>query len=78
MTETDDPHGSAAIGIDLGTTWSCVGVYRHGLVEIITNEHGGRTTPSYMAFTDTERLVGDPTKNQAARNSTTTIFGEYV
>jgi hypothetical protein len=58
--------------------WSCVGVYRLGRLEIITNEHGGRTTPSYVAFTDTERLVGDPAKNQAARNSTNTIFGECI
>ncbi|XP_051221586.1 heat shock cognate 70 kDa protein 2-like [Lolium perenne] len=72
---TDGQQGSAAIGIDLGTAWSCVGVYRHGRVEIITNEHGGRMTPSYVAFTDTERLVGDAAKNQAARNSTNTIFG---
>jgi L1 cell adhesion molecule like protein len=78
MTETDGQQGSAAIGIDLGTAWSCVGVYRHDRVEIITNEHGGRTTPSYVAFTDTERLVGDAAKNQAARNSTNTIFGEYT
>ncbi|CAM0882167.1 unnamed protein product [Alopecurus aequalis] len=75
MTETDDQQGTAAIGIDLGTAWSFVGVYRHGRVEIITNEHGGRTTPSYVAFTDSERLVGDAAKNQAARNSTNTIFG---
>ncbi|KAK1666485.1 hypothetical protein QYE76_054644 [Lolium multiflorum] len=75
MTETDGQQGSAAIGIDLGTACSCVGVHRHSGVEIISNEHGGRTTPSYVAFTDTERLVGDAAKNQAARNSANTIFG---
>ncbi|XBI18806.1 hypothetical protein VPH35_060487 [Triticum aestivum] len=63
------------MGIDLGTAWSCVGVYRQGRVEIVTNEHGGRTTPSYVAFTDTERLVGDAARYQAARNPANTIFG---
>ncbi|VAH78917.1 unnamed protein product [Triticum turgidum subsp. durum] len=75
MTETGDELGGAVMGIDLGTAWSCVGVYRQGRVEILTNEHGGRTTPSYVAFTDTERLVGDAAKNQAARNPANTIFG---
>merc|ERR1719327_220291 len=55
-------------------TYSCVGVFQHGKVEIITNDQGNRTTPSYVAFTDTERLIGDPAKNQVAINPTNTIF----
>lgn len=65
---------SFAIGIDLGTTFSCVAIFQNGKVEIIANEQGNRTTPSYVAFTDTERLIGDAAKAQVATNPTNSVF----
>jgi heat shock protein 1/8 len=63
-----------AIGIDLGTTYSCVGIFRDDRIEIIANDQGNRTTPSFVAFTDTERLIGDSAKNQVAMNPHNTVF----
>jgi heat shock protein 1/8 len=66
--------GWPCVGIDLGTTYSCVGIWQNDRVEIIPNDQGNRTTPSYVAFTDTERLIGDAAKNQVALNPENTVF----
>jgi len=63
-----------AIGIDLGTTYSCVGVWQNDHVEIIANDQGNRTMPSYVSFTNEERLVGEAAKNSASSNPTNTVF----
>jgi len=73
MSKTDKASGPS-VGIDLGTTYSCVGIWQNDRVEIIANDQGNRTTPSFVAFTDTERLIGDAAKNQVAMNPINTVF----
>jgi L1 cell adhesion molecule like protein len=70
----DDKASGPSVGIDLGTTYSCVGIWQNDRVEIIANDQGNRTTPSFVAFTDTERLIGDAAKNQVAMNPVNTVF----
>jgi len=74
MGEAAEENMGTVIGIDLGTTYSCVGVYKNGRVEIIANDQGNRITPSYVAFTDKERLTGDSAKNQATSNPLRTVY----
>merc|ERR1719506_3275855 len=69
-----DEKVGTVIGIDLGTTYSCVGIYKNGRVEIIPNDQGNRITPSYVSFDGDERYIGEAAKNQATINPTQTLF----
>ncbi|KAI4352379.1 hypothetical protein L6164_006637 [Bauhinia variegata] len=77
MERMDPKSEGPAIGIDLGTSNSCVGVWLNNRVEIISDDQGKRLTPSCVAFTSTERFIGDPAKNRATMNPTNTVFGNY-
>lgn len=72
--DDDDEAIGTTIGVDLGTTYSCVGVFRNGQVDIIANDQGNRITPSYVAWSEKDRLVGDAAKNQATINPQNTVF----
>ena len=74
MSVKKETNYGTVIGIDLGTTYSCVAVMRNGIVEIIPNDQGNRITPSWVAFTDSERLIGDAVKHQAAVNPSCTVY----
>ena len=74
LAKEDEKYECPIIGIDLGTTFSCVGIFKNGQVEVIPNELGNRITPSVVAFTDEERLVGEAAKNQVAVNPTRTLY----
>ena len=67
-----------AIGIDLGTCYSCVAIWKHNRVEIIPNDLGNRKTPSFVAFNETHRLIGHAAMDQAATNPANTVFGEFL
>merc|ERR1719158_1326921 len=73
-TMPESKYEGLSVGIDLGTTYSCVGCWQHKQVEIISNDQGYRTTPSYVAFTDSERLIGEAAKSQVSMNPENTVF----
>jgi heat shock protein 5 len=74
ITKEEEKYECPIIGIDLGTTFSCVGLFKNGQVEVIPNELGNRITPSVVSFTDEERLIGEAAKNQATVNPSRTLY----